>query len=325
MAGGPGVPADNEDQQFARLIQKIEPRSALVRTWPLTGGVSARVTALELEQPDGRRKRLIARRHGHVDLQGNSAVAADEFRLLHILQAAGVAAPVPRYLDETGEIFPTPVIVLDYVEGRAEFAPGNLDNYVAQFATHLASIHQVRPTSDLRRHAVEHRSASIDLSFLPQQAERYAARLRNRPAVVDEALQEGRIRAVLESAWPVPQRNSAALLHGDYWPGNTVWRDGRLVAVIDWEDAEVGDPLADLGNTRLELLWAFSVDVMRHFTAVYRSLTDLDFTALPYWDLWAALRPASKLSAWAGHDAREATMRAGHRFFVAQALDATSS
>jgi aminoglycoside phosphotransferase (APT) family kinase protein len=33
-----------------------------------------------------------------------------------------------------------------------------------------------------------------------------------------------------------------------------LWRDGRIVAVIDWEDAQVGDPLADLANTRLELL-----------------------------------------------------------------------
>jgi aminoglycoside phosphotransferase (APT) family kinase protein len=38
------------------------------------------------------------------------------------------------------------------------------------------------------------------------------------------------------------------VLHGDYWPGNVLWRDGRLVGVIGWEEAAFGDPLADLAN-----------------------------------------------------------------------------
>ena len=25
------------------------------------------------------------------------------------------------------------------------------------------------------------------------------------------------------------------LLHGYLWPGNLLWQDGRLVAVVDWE------------------------------------------------------------------------------------------
>jgi aminoglycoside phosphotransferase (APT) family kinase protein len=38
------------------------------------------------------------------------------------------------------------------------------------------------------------------------------------------------------------------LLHGDFWPGNALWRDGALVAILDWEDAAIGDPLADVAN-----------------------------------------------------------------------------
>ncbi len=33
-----------------------------------------------------------------------------------------------------------------------------------------------------------------------------------------------------------------------------LWKDGQLVAVIDWEDAPLGDPLADVANSRLESL-----------------------------------------------------------------------
>lgn len=47
--------------------------------------------------------------------------------------------------------------------------------------------------------------------------------------------------------------NQPTLLHGDYWPGNILWQGDQLAAIIDWEDACLGDPLSDLANSRLEL------------------------------------------------------------------------
>ena len=60
--------------------------------------------------------------------------------------------------------------------------------------------------------------------------------------------------------------NRRVVLHGDYWPGNVLWQDGRLVAVIDWEDASLGDPLADLATARVELLCRYGDDAMERFT-----------------------------------------------------------
>jgi aminoglycoside phosphotransferase (APT) family kinase protein len=98
-----------------------------------------------------------------------------------------------------------------------------------------------------------------------------------------------------------------------------LWRDGRIVAVIDWEDAQVGDPLADLANTRLELLWAFGPQAMQAFTRRYGALHAVDWTDLPYWDLCAALRPAGRLASWGLDPATANKMRARHRLFVRQA------
>jgi Ser/Thr protein kinase RdoA (MazF antagonist) len=118
------------------------------------------------------------------------------------------------------------------------------------------------------------------------------------------------------------------LLHGDFWPGNTVWRDGRLVAVIDWEEAAFGDPLADLAVSRLDILWIFGLSAMNDFTQQYRSVTGINVINLPYWDLYAALRPASHIAEWAAvypplgrPDITEETMREGHRLFVTQAFE----
>lgn len=302
----------HEHEQFERLAQKLEPGSTLLRVWALAGGVSAHMTALEIELPHGQTVRRIVRRHGQADLNRNRHVARDEFRLLQLLHAAGIAAPTPYYLDQSGEIFSTPYVVLEYVEGQSEFAPPDLNDFILQFAAHLAGVHQLD-------------GSNLDLSFLPKQVERYATMFRSTPATVDASLEEGRIRAALQAVWPMPQRNRSVLLHGDYWPGNTIWRDGRLVAVVDWEDASVGDPLEDVANTRLELLWALGLDGMQRFTRTYASITTVDFTNLPYWDLCAALRPASRIAEWTGDDSTEAAMRAGHRRFAHQAFEAIAA
>ena len=300
-----------EDKKFQQLVQKLAPQSKLLRTWELTGGVSAQVTALEIEQPGGQAQKMIVRRHGPVDLKRNPHVAADEFRLLQLLQSAGLATPRPYHLDQSGEIFSTPYLVIEYIEGKPEFAPVNVSDLILQLATHLSKIHSVD-----RSH--------LDLSFLPQQEQKYAEKLRERPAKLDESLHEGHIRDVLEAAWPLPQRNTDVLLHGDFWPGNILWKDGQLVAIIDWEDAALGDPLADLANSRLEILWAFGIDAMHSFTHHYQSMTTLDFTNLPYWDLCAALRPISQIATWGLDEMTEKTMRERLAWFITLAFEKLS-
>ena len=297
-----------KDEKFEKLVRRIDPQSKLLRTWELKGGVSARVTVLEIERPGGPAQRMVVRRHGDADLKRNPQIAADEFKLLSMLRAVGLPVPAPYYLAQSGEVFSAPYVVLEYIEGKSEFAPTDLADMILQFATQLCRIHGVD-------------GESLDLSFLPEVEEIYAEKFRERPTKVDELLDEGRIRDMLEAVWPLPRRNASVLLHGDYWPGNVLWKDGRLVGVIDWEDARLGDPLADLANSRLEVLWAFGIDAMHSFTYHYELMMSIDCTDLPYWDLCAALRPAFKIAGWAGDDATERRMRAGHRLFVTQAFE----
>jgi aminoglycoside phosphotransferase (APT) family kinase protein len=44
-----------------------------------------------------------------------------------------------------------------------------------------------------------------------------------------------------------------AILHGDLRTGNYLVRDGRIVAILDFEDAHVGDPVQDLAHCALRL------------------------------------------------------------------------
>lgn len=301
-----------EYKALDRVVRKFEPRSRLLRTWPLEGGISAQVTAFEVERPGGQTKKMIVRRHGDVDLQQNPNVARDEFRLLEITQSVGLATPTPYYLDQSGEIFPTPYLVVEYIEGETEFAPTDLNGFISKLTTYLSKIHKID-------------DSNLDLSFLPEQEKIYTEKLARRPEKLDESLEEGRIREAMKPHWPRPQRNKSVLLQGDFWPGNVLWRDGKIVGIIDWEDAAFGDPLGDLSISRLEILWAFGIDAMHQFTNDYRSMTTIDFTHLPYWDLCAALRPVFRLAEWAGGDnITEKKMQNGHRVFVAQAFEKLS-
>jgi aminoglycoside phosphotransferase (APT) family kinase protein len=307
--------ASRETHQFERVVHQIDPHSTLLRTWALQGGISAQMTALEMRLANGQSQKLIVRRPGEQTLQRNPQAAADEFQILQMMQSFGVTAQTPYYLDQSGEIFAEPYLVLEYIEGQPDYAPAHVTDFVLQMAAQLAKIHQAN-------------GAEIDLSFLPKQAERLARAFQERPANLDHSLHEGRIRQLLEAVWPLPQVNEPVLLHGDFWPGNLLWKEGNLVAVLDWEDAEVGEPLVDFAISRLDLLWILGIDAMQAFTHHYQSLTRFDFTYLPYWDLCAALRPASRIAEWAEgwaelgrNDITEQTMRAGHKWFITQAFE----
>jgi aminoglycoside phosphotransferase (APT) family kinase protein len=303
-----GTLADSKaDNTFEPVVQKFEPHSKLRRAWELKGGVSARVTMLEIERPDDSTKKMLVRQHGEVDLKHNPHIAADEFKLLQLLHSVGLAVPEPYYLDQSCEIFPTPYVVIEYIEGETIVGSHDVADFILQLARQIRRIHEVDCTK-------------LDVSFLPLHEKSSAEKLEERRAIIDEKLDEGRIRDVLEGVWPLPQRNRCVLLHGDFWPGNILWRDGQIVGVIDWEDAAVGDPLTDIANCRLELLWAFGIEAMRSFTHHYRSNTDIDFTNLPYWDLYAALRRISQIAGWGLDNVTEKTMRERLRWFVAQAF-----
>jgi aminoglycoside phosphotransferase (APT) family kinase protein len=294
----------NMPSPFEALVQKLEPGGKLLSSWKLTGGISAEVTALEIELADGQAKKLVVRSHTRVGSDRSPRVAETEFRLLQVLRDEPIPAPAPYLLDLGGKIFPSPTLVIEFIDGKPDLTPDNLNGFITQLAHHLAAIHSI----DRKKAA-----------FLAKQGEELERWLTIRPPVLDETIGEKEIREKVESAWPWP-KNQEVLLHGDYWPGNVLCRDGTVVSIIDWEESEIGDPLTDVSIARFDILWAYGLEAMQSFTQQYLALTNVDATHLPYWDLYAALRPALRMAEWAGDEANEKIMRERHRIFVDQAF-----
>ena len=305
-------------RKFEQVVYVVSPPSRLLRAWPLKGGLSADMMALEIEEPDGRKRKLILRRHNLAHLAKDPQATEKEFRLLQITNKLGLATPEAYYFDQSGKIFARPYMLIEYVEGEMDFSPADLASCIRQLATHLARIHSID-------------GSGVDLSFLSESNGGCVELTKSRPMNVDPSLEEARIREALASIPPLAQRNASTLLHGDYWPGNTLWQDDKLAAVIDWEDASLGDPLIDLAISRLDIAWIFGIEAMNTFTTHYQSLMVLDYTNLPYWDLCAALRlvclAGSDLAGWVAYfrpfgrdDITVQSLKEDYLYFVNQAF-----
>ena len=294
------------DARLRQAVDRFAPGARPIRSWILHGGISAKMTAFEVLLPDGSSQTLISRQPSPRHVDQNPDAAAREFRVLRALFDAGLPTPRPVWLDEQAE----PFFVMEYIEGLAELGPSDKCSFLRQYAELLTKIHQL----DLECH---------DLSFLPRQQ----TQLNTERFSPNRDMREEEIYAALAASVPPKRLNKLALLHGDFWPGNLLWRDGALVGVIDWEDAVIGEPLADLAVSRLDLLWILGIEAMHEFTDSYQAKMALDLTDLPYWDLRISLRLVSILDECASGypslgrpDITAESMREGHSLFVEQAL-----
>ncbi len=296
------------------MVRAVRGDWRVVRTWTLTGSVSARVSGIEVEEADGHRRRLVLHQYGAANLRSDPRAASTEYRLLKLLSARGLPVPRPWLADDRGAIGPGPCLLQDFIDGERVDAPADLTNFTGQLAAALAAVHNAG-------------IARADVPSLADACDDVTRRLGTRPAGPNQLASENAVRATLADNWPPPQVNRPVVLHGDYWPGNVLWRDGRLVGVVDWEDALFGDPLADLAVTRLEIAWAHGATAMEALTSQYLALRpEVDVAAMPLWDLHAALRASTfDLSSWALPAQRLAATRAAFEEFADNALRRLSS
>ena len=210
---------------------------------PIQGGGSCEVFALDR----GPCRWVLRRAPRHA----SSATAHDvlrEFRILDAIkdQAVRIARPVLSCSD--AEVFRAPFYVMERIPGtpiRATVPPG----WASAPTTHGVALVELIDAL-VAIHAVDWEACGLgDLArrgdYLPQQLARWVAQLdgyggRDLPAA-------RRIAAWLGEHLPVPQRS--ALCHGDYKLDNVLFADDpppRLLAVVDWEMAAIGDPLVDL-------------------------------------------------------------------------------
>lgn len=259
----------------------------------LTGGVSADVYRLDYLDASEGPQSVVLRVHG--ERHGGMA-AALEYALLSALFETGLPVAEPLLVDDSRTLLPYPFLVIAFVAGDSIIDAVALPQRLDALANGLSRVH------------------GTSLTTLPE----LPARLDPLPEVF-EFLPSGAQWQPLETALrAVNDRISTAfegpvkLLHGDYWPENLLWRDDRLVAMLDWEDAAFGDPLSDVAGAGLELRYLFGREAMVAFIAAYERKNpalSIDPARLALWQVYVAGAAQRYMGQWGLPAKKEAHMR----------------
>lgn len=272
---------------YAEIVTRLFPAAELEAVVRLRGGVSADVHRLDLKLADGSRTRLVLRAHG---ASHSGHPAETEFQLLRALHQGGVPVPEPLLVDASGSLLSDPFLVMAFVEGSSAVPGGQEGRYLDVMAGVLAQIHAL-PTGELTMLPLRNDPLPDVLDFLP------------------EGREWASLRTHLQSLADTAYTQSPMLLHGDFWPENLLWRDGELAAILDWEDAALGDPLSDIACARVELRYRFGVAGMQRFTEAYEGHRAVDHERLALWQVYVAAAAQRFMGEWGLAADLEAHMR----------------
>jgi aminoglycoside phosphotransferase (APT) family kinase protein len=186
-----------------------------------------------------------------------SAHAVDrEFRLISALHPLGFPVPRPLALCSDPEVIGAIFYVMELARGRPyangalpEFDPPTRRRMYEQLVDTLADLHQIDPV------AAELGDFGKPGNYFERQVMRWTRQYRD--SETDYLPEMERLISFLPET--LPEQSRSAIVHGDYRIDNVTFDgDGALTAVLDWELATLGDPLADFSY--LAMQWVMPAD-----------------------------------------------------------------
>ena len=278
-------------EMVTSLLEVIAPGSAVLAIDPLPGSFSNSTHLVDARFPNDFVFRIVVRRYAVWGDYDRGEKARREFRTFKLLKGHGIPAPQPLYLDEKGAILGTPGIVTRYVPGQAVMLPANPPDdpvsWAGALAALLARIHSIPCDSAARSFLLD---ANAEATWFA----RSEAAPDFMSAHPDGALVWQAVRDLLPDIRPVPP----TLVHVDYWPGNVLWDEGRITAVLDWEEAAYGDPGIDVAYCRMDMFLSGMGQAADEFLGVYEEEMGQRVANLGFWELAAAARPMSDPMEW---------------------------
>jgi homoserine kinase type II len=113
--------------------------------------------------------------------------------------------------------------------------------YESPYTPPAASFHQARALVDNATKQIPAMVAAAEPAAAPDELNRRCQLLRN-------AYHDATQRAELAGIADFPP----CVLHGDWHPGNLLYRDGRIVAVLDFDSARIEPRMVDVANAALQ-------------------------------------------------------------------------
>jgi aminoglycoside phosphotransferase (APT) family kinase protein len=246
----------------------------------------------------GERRGLVLRRDPKTSLIDTDRRI--EYLAYQSFHPLGVPTPQPIALDEEGGALERPFFLMSRIDGGraasafavAPYAPHE-QRVGEQFFAILGAIARADPATLP--------IASAARSCAP--ADCWARELDHweRELDRDELHPDPIARAAIRRLrrFPPPPAQKLSVVHGDYRSGNfLVDGEGRILAILDWEMAHIGDPLEDLGWA-LDPMWGHGeADKVAGMTpraealAIWQRASGLkvDEAALAWWELFNSFK-----------------------------------
>ncbi|MCX6460682.1 MAG: phosphotransferase family protein [Actinobacteria bacterium] len=190
-----------------------------------------------------------------------------EFTVISALCDTDVPVATPIVLCQDPEVLGAPFYLMSFIDGVVLDQPETLATL--DHATARRSCEQLVDTL-LALHALE--PASIGLAefgrpegFLARQLKRWRTQWESSETETQPVLPE----LISRLTDTLPEQTPPGIVHGDYRLTNVMYTPdvSRIAAVVDWEMATIGDPLADVG-----------------LLVVYQSLTNSGGFTMPHAD-----------------------------------------
>ncbi len=280
MPAGQPSPLDSDFVQ--PLLDLVCPGHRFESATPAGAAYTNRVHIVRAASPGGQRILLVIKQ---LTDSLDSERATAEFQGLTIAHRRGIPVPEPLFLDADGSFLGVPGLVTGFIEGRQVMKPGDVAAWAEDMAEILLSIHDIAPSAEESADLYE--GEEIGLYFL---SGRWPAANAGHPLA-------GPIYDAIEQFRPALASTRPAFLHMDFWPGNVLWHQGRIAAIVDWDGAAVGDRALDVGNFRMEM----HLRGIREAADIFLRRYEADAGAvenLAFWELAAAARPLPDPEAW---------------------------
>ena len=204
---------------------------------------------------------------------------AREAKILRVLHEQGIPVPEVLAFHEDPQ-----AAVLSHVEGRDNFNlvtdPAERDSIAEDFLQILAKLHSV----DIRLFenagvTIPETPEEIALNDLDVWQSTYEAGVRESLPILTFACQWLRRN--------VPQKSVAPVLcQGDTGPGNLLFHEGKVSALVDFELAHISDPMTDLACVRSRDLYT-PIDRFPERLARYSELSgrEIDFDTFHFYNV----------------------------------------
>jgi aminoglycoside phosphotransferase (APT) family kinase protein len=197
---------------------------------------------------DARGQELVLRRPPRGELLPKAHDMWREYRIIKGLWPTAVPVPEPIAYCDDRSVAETHFYVMRKAEGRALYSGATVREWLDEPARHHAGEHFIDVLAAL--HSID--PERVGLGDLGRHDGYVARQLRtwygSWTASVDYAgFDDPRVHQLHELlSASIPEQGPARVVHGDFGPHNTLFsQTGEIEAVLDWELASLGDPLAD--------------------------------------------------------------------------------